>query len=1342
MQIGLLLESQLAGKPALNVLQLVTHFTDEVIDVAAMRQAWQEVTLRNDVLRTVLDPLAENGPQQYALDAIEVDFLHLDWSAMPADEQAIRLPIWLEQDRCQGVDLTKVPSWRVRMVQLAANHMLMVVTIHHAMMDGGSFFLLQSELYDRYNAYRDHRPLRLTVPEVSSFLDHCRALVAQDVSAGQAFFRDHLAGFDEPNRLANCFLAAEGDAGISQSSRMVSTRLSQSTSEAIRARAKRAGVTTANVITAAWGLVLARASGRDEALFGITRTGRHMRPGEPPCVGCLINTLPFRTRISGRTLDEYLREHRAFVLATRDLEQMPLPAIAEVCDIPGGQGFFDSLVMFDRKSAAQYLSALGPEWDKRHGEERSQMATGLTLGVYDDPEMLVRLEYDPGRFSDAGMARLSRYMIQTLHSIIACDDVPLAQVAVLPENEIADLIALGQPRHPLHLAQDHPALIQEIEQVARTQPDHIALTQIGLTQIGLTQIDLPGPDLLIDQSTEDAATLSYGLLDQRANHLAAVLRSKGIGPGDIIGLALPRGFDFIVAMLAVLKAEAAFLPLDPEYPVPLLAHMIKDSGAALVLSVQETVAACADLPVARLDLDAPGNRGLAADPPPRGPHDPERPAYVIYTSGSTGLPKGVLVPHRALSHHAHATRAAYGISRDDHVLQFASLNFDISIEEILPSLLAGAGVMLRDIHMAQSIPDFLAEIDAHQITLTNLPTAFWHVLIAHLGDMDGRARLPGSLRLMVVGGERISGAALTSWQEKYPEIRWLNGYGPTETTITATLYDPSLAPFDGGEVPVGRPTDSVHVYVILPDGSLAPEGVNGELWIGGPQIALGYIGQPSLSQKAFVPDPFAPQTRMAAPLAYRSGDCVSWRPDGQLAYHGRIDKQVKLRGYRIELSAIEANLEATGLVETAIVALEGARTPQAHLVAWVRPHHDHPDVDSATILKAIQPHLPPHTLPRIVLIDHIPQTPGGKIDLAQLPRPALVQEPSQSFGPPDESTQKVQSIFAELLHLDEAGPDQSFFDLGGNSLISVRLMSLLEREFGKRLTLATLYQSSTPREIAAEIQTMDSKSEPNCLVPIQPNGSLAPLFAVHIIGSGGDFFRPLARHLGEDQPIYGLTLDLLDPSSPTSLPEIAEIYRNTAERIAPHGPIRLIAVSQGSYAAYEMAQQLLATGRDVAALYLLDAAGPGGRVQKFGRKSLRHYLSRLRHNFAGVASGRWHELRMELHFRCERLKLRLARALGSAGNRYIRSITAHQAAIDLAIRSYKPTPYPREITVFRAADNLRDGPEVKENGLGWSIVAPKGVRIIDTAGQHLTMLGEPYVHELAAHLRLDMKRDN
>lgn len=1280
-QIGLLLESDLAGKPALNVLQVVVRFGGEPPDPLGLQQAWHQVAQRHDVLRLVVQPLAASGPHQRLMPEAEVDFQAIVLSGTLSD--------WLEADRRRGADVTARPNWRVRLLT-GEGPAAMVWTFHHALLDGGGYQLLLREVFALHDARQ--RGESVTLPPPISFLDHCDALAQLDHTAARAYFREHLAGFDSPNRLAEVFRPPQGQTADPQIRLHLSERLAEAPSARLRQRAQAAGVSTATLVSAAWGLVLARCSGRDEAVFGLTRSGRFLLAEGRNCAGCQINTLPCRITVQG-TLGELLTRLHRHVQTLRTHELTPLSEVAPLCDVPGGTALFDSIVVFDRQSVGGLLQAQGQQWAGREVEELSQIATCLTLSVQDDPAMRLRLEFDPARISAEGASRLFAYVQRVLEQMAEAGDLPLADLDMLPMAETRQLLALAQADHPVQVP--GAALLEQIEAVARLEPDRPALLHSGV--------------------------VGYGDLNRRANHLAWRLREAGVQPGDIVGLALPRGTNHVAALLAVWKVQAAFLPLDPAYPPEALTDMIARAGLRLVLVVDEVLAPCpAPLLVVSGDL-------RRDDGSPRCADDPQARAYVLYTSGSTGRPKAVQIAHQSIRHHAAAIRQAFALTAADRVLQFASLNFDVSLEEILPSLASGACVVLRDETARDSIPAFLAAVQRDGVTVLNLPTAFWTLVVAHLAETPG-VELPPSVRLVIAGGERVSASALAQWRALCPGVRWLNGYGPTETTITATLFDPAEAGFDGGEVPIGRPLDHCRALVRAPDGSLAPLGVPGELVLGGAGVALGYLDD-GQTARSFVAD--SDGARL-----YRSGDQVSWRPDRQLAFHGRIDRQIKLRGFRLELPALEAVLESDPQVAAAVASLEQPGSAQAHLLGWVIPRDAGSPPDPQALAARLTQHLPPGVQARILVVDGFAQTRGGKIDLARLPRPALPQD-APTETPADAATNRMQAVFAELLERGAVGPDQSFFDLGGHSLLSIRLMGLIERDFGQRLSLAALYRAPTPRRLAAEVQASGTLAAPDCLLPIQPEGGRPPLYAVQIVGPNGSFFRPLAQTMGSEQPLFGLTMDLLEPGAPKTVEAIAAVYCANILRHRPSGPIRLIAVSQAAYIAFELARQLLEAGRQVQTLALLDAAGPGGRAQRVLAKPVRHYVRQLRRNLPGILRSRALRLIEEAQFQAERLRFRLLRKGVPLGAEASYSVFLHQAAIDAAVSHYQPQPYPREITVFRSLEAEGDAPEALESGLGWAIVAPAGVRLIDVPGDHLGMLAEPHVFQIACHLGLD-----
>lgn len=1298
LQLGMIYESTLARRPWVNLEQIVVRLNDEEIDAEALRRAWEKVAARHEALRLSILWRRRDVPVQVLHPRIPVEVACEDWSRMVPRKQQMALEQALASDRERGVDLEASPPWRVHLYHLGPRQSVMVWTIHHAFIDGRSMAIVLEDLF----AALAGRPMPSDLAKAPGFPAFCKALLARDSQGDEAHFREALARFDEPNALTTT--PREGT-GTGLRKLMVDARLTQSLSEALRERAEAAGATLADLMHAAWGLVVARWSGRDEAVIGITRSGRAFLPGSARTVGCLINTLPLRMTLgAGQSADQTLTQLRAATLALRPHEQAALSDIRHWSGLPGTVPLFETMVMFERQSLEQSLRQTGPDWQNRRVELREEGALPLTLAIHADPEIALGLEYDPGLIPAERARAMMAHLLEVLASYAkAAPSVPLAQLTMLPRSEEAALLSLGRPeqRLPEGLV---PCLATALETAAAARPAAPALRMIG-----------------------QEGQLSHAELQARANGLAGVLVAEGTRAGEIVAICLNRSPEFVVAVLAVLKAGAAFLPIDPTYPPEVIGHMLTDSGARLMIAGEGTPHP------AQMRL-IPPLAPAAPVPPPRPAPDPDRLAYVIYTSGSTGTPKGVRVPMRAITAHAAAIGPAYGLTADDRVLQFASLSFDVSIEEILPTLIAGAELVLRDSAMAGSVAGFLDAVEAQGITVLNLPTAFWHLLVDDMARQ--RRALPPSVRLVIAGGEQINPRALATWHRMTPGVRWLNGYGPTETTITCTLHEPGPeAP--GDDIPIGRPTAHACAYILAPDGSLAPTGAVGELWIGGPAVSDGYIGREAETRAAFRPDRFAGSGRI-----YRTGDRARWRPDGTLAFLGRRDRQVKLRGFRIDLRHIERVLERDPSVGQALALVREQGTPMARLVAWVTTAEGQPAPDPEVLRAAAAQSLPGHMVPALSVVADFPRTPGGKIDTAALipPQPgarAISGAPTAGGPPPDATTSRIADLMAQALGLPAIGPDDNFHDLGGHSLVAVRLIGQIETELGHRLGVGDLHRAPTPRALAATIQA--ARIGPRFILPIQPKGSRPPLFAVHVLGRNEEHFRPLAAELGPDQPLFGLTVGPPTQDTPVGVEATARCYFEDIQRYHPQGPISLAAISLASYFAFELAQLLVAAGREVTMLTLFDAEGPGGRSRLRGRARLSMHVAQFRRRgmlyLLQVAANRLTAWRNRLELTKARpaaLPGRRPRAEGeeSSGDMIGAFIKANVQAVE----AYDAQPLDVPLTIFRAEENRFDSPEAAEDGLGWGPVAAAGFTVIDNPGGHLSMLQPPHVRPIAREM--------
>lgn len=1323
LQLGMVYESTLAGQPWVNLEQVVVHLEDEDVDADALSRAWNTVAARHEALRLSILWRKRVTPVQIVRETVAVKVAVEDWSLMTPRRQSISMAQYLEDDRTRGVDLEGTPAWRVILIRMGPRARVMVWTIHHAMIDGRSMAIVLEQVFGAMAGDAPPPRLPAQAPAAKQFSEYAAARAAIDPAPAKSFFRQGLAGFDQPN-----VIATPDDPDKPSEPRrklQIERRLDAALSRALTNRADAAGATLANLVHAAWGLVLARWSGDGAAVFGVTRSGRHLTPGCAGTVGCLINTLPIKVDIAppddqttspAPAIDTVLQGLRAGTLAMHAHEHAALTDIRRWCEVPGTLPLFETMVMFERESLTTTLRRAGPDWATRRVTLLEEGAMPVTLAVYGDPEILLMLEYDPARVPAARANAMLGHMAEVLASMAAsCGTTPLAQLTMLPRSEEASLLAMGRPDIRLPFAL--PCLATRFEAQARATPDAPALSMVG-----------------------GAAPLTYAALDAAANGLAHALQAQGAEPGGIVAICLPRATDIVVAMLAVLKAGAAFLPMDPSYPQAVRDHMLADSGARLMVADPDMAPDVAPglAPAPGLALITPLAPPMVGAPPRAAP-DPDRLTYVIYTSGSTGVPKGVRVPMRAISAHASAITAAFALTPPDRVLQFASLAFDVAIEEVIPTLLSGAHLVMRNQAMADSVTGFLEAVSGHGLTVLNLPTAFWHTMV----DEMARASLvlPPDVRLVIVGGEQISPRSRATWARIAPGPRWLNGYGPTETTITCTLHDPSAhhapasdfapAPAIDDDIPIGRPTAHARAYVLAPDGSLAPQGASGALWIGGLAVSDGYIGHEAQTAAAFRPDRFAGEGRI-----YNTGDRARWRDDGQLAFLGRRDRQIKLRGFRIDLRHVEQVLERDPAVGRALARVTNPGTPSARLVAWVTGADGLPPPDTQALRTAVERHLPAHILPALVALATFARTPGGKIDMTALPAPEPVSVAALEGLQADATTLAICTLMAQILGLPRVGPDDGFHDLGGHSLLAVQLIGRIEEVLGHRLGVGDLHRRPTPRALAATVNA--AQTGPRYIIPIQPLGSQPPLFGVHVLGRKEEYYRPLAAQLGHDQPLLGLSVGLLTQDTPVGVEDTARHYFDDIQLHYPTGPISLAAVSLGSYIAFELARQLRAAGREVRLLALFDAEGPGGRSKIRGSARLMAHVRCARAEGLGYGLHLISNRLTDIRNRVEKARVRMASAKGETAPMTIGTFVA---ANELAVQAYDAQPLDVPLTIFRAAADVFDSPESARNGLGWAPVAEAGFRVIDVAGDHLSILQPPNVTGLATHVARRMRRD-
>ena len=810
---------------------------------------------------------------------------------------------------------------------------------------------------------------------------------------------------------------------------------------------------------------------------------------------------------------------------------------------------------------------------------------------------------------------------------------------------------------------------------------------------------------------------TYRELNARANQLANYLRKLGAGPDVPVGICARRCAELPVFFLGVLKAGGACLPLDPAYPRERLAYMQSDAQAPVVIlgsGVEGDFGGFAKSVLRSGELwDAIAGE---SEENLEGVVRPGDLAYIVYTSGSTGKPRGVMLPHRGLVNHNLAIVDLYELTAKDRILQFGSISFDISIEEMYPIWSVGGTVVFAAGDFSLQPAQFASWIAKHGITVLSSATAYWHELVQELEDRG--QPLPASLRLIAVGGEKASTNVFASWQKlSEGRVRWMNTYGPSEASVIVTAYEPPAGANLGLDVdiPIGRPIPNISAYIL--DANLQPvaTGENGELHIGGVGLARGYLNRPDLTGQKFIRDPFSdsPGARM-----YKTGDLARFLPDGNIDFRGRTDDQVKIRGFRIEPGEIEATLSQHPDVHQAIVLAREDRPGEKRLIAYIVPKQARP-VTTRQMREFLKGRLPEYMIPSgFVAMESLPLTPNGKVDKRALPSPSVesITGTENYIAPRNDVERRVAKIWETTLGLPRVGITDDFFELGGHSLLALRMMRRLEQAFGKNLPPSILFQASTVEKLAAVLSDDAGAESWRSLVAIQPTGSKPPFFCVHGLGGHVLRFGALAQHLGQDRPFYGLQAYGLDGQHPchTRVEDMAAHYISEIRSLQPQGPYFIGGYSFGGAVAFEMARQLRERGEDVAFLALLDTYPRSARkgpslantfLQMTVREKLEYALSKRR-TISRRISSRF------------------------AALWFPRALKQVHAACDLADKAYLWPAANGPVWWFRASDRGLRGRETPATAK-W--------HIHEIPADHGSLIREPQVAQLAEAMRSCME---
>ncbi|WP_330293006.1 amino acid adenylation domain-containing protein [Streptomyces sp. NBC_00576] len=1030
--------------PDVYAAQQVLELTGEVVP-AAVRAAGQALLDRHPNLRACFRRRENGQPFQIVPTDVELPWSEVDLSAYDEHGRGVAWQRLLDDERTRRFDLAKPPLLRHLLVRWAPDRYRLVITNHHILLDGWSKQLLVRE----FGAlYAGEHPTAL--PTVPPYRDYLAWLARQDRGAAERAWQRALAGLTGPT------LLAPGAPATPTLPHELVVELPEELTTRAETTARSLGVTLNTLVQGAWGLLLGRLTGRTDAVFGQTVT---VRPPELPnvasMVGFCINTVPTYIRWDEEaTVADLLTGIRS---RQADLLPHQYLGLADIRRATGtGTGdLFDTLLAFENYPAS---AAKGASQVTRL-TARDATHYPLTLSVLPARRLALRLSYRPDLYDEAGARALLERFAEVLAALAANPARPVREVEALLPGERERL--LDRTTTEAEPAVTLPELFAR--QVTRT-PDATAVVH-------------------------DATRLTYAELDERSNRLAHLLAERGAGPEQLVALALPRTPDLVVAVLAVLKTGAAYVPMDPEYPAERLAFMLADAAPVLLLTTDGLALAqtqTGGIPVVTVaeSVNHPSTAPQSPSPTP----SPANTAYVIYTSGSTGRPKGVSVPHSNVVRLFESTRHWFGFGPDDVWTLFHSYAFDFSVWELWGALLHGGTLVVVPFAVSREPEEFLRLLARERVTVLNqTPSAFGELLRAEVARPDVAHEL--ALRYVVFGGEALDFTRVAEWYTRHPQDApvLVNMYGITETTVHVTGLPLTEGAVRAAQGSIGHAIPDLRAYVLDAGLRLVPPGVTGELYVAGAGLARGYLGRPGLTAGRFVADPFgSPGERM-----YRTGDLARRSAEGELEYAGRADGQVKIRGFRIELGEVEAALADHPEVAQAVVFERDGR-----LVGYVvgRAGQDgRTDLDTDDLRRHVGRTLPEHMVPSaVVVLDRLPLTANGKLDRAALPEPVAASGGGRAPRTPQEEI--LCGLFADVLGVvaHRVGSDDGFFDLGGDSLLAMRLTDRIRGALGTALPVRAVFEAPTPAGLAERLNSEDAVRRPE-LAPYERGHAPIPL---------------------------------------------------------------------------------------------------------------------------------------------------------------------------------------------------------------------------------------------------------
>jgi amino acid adenylation domain-containing protein len=1274
------------------------------LNLSALQQAFQQLLMRHESLRTTF---SGDGCTILITKSIELPFSVIDLSGMDAQQQSESIAQYTKQSVNEPFNLQRGPLFRIGILQLSKQEHLVIFTIHHIVCDGWSFSIVIHEVAELYSALNQRVESNLEPPEYFSayaFLEQTKADSLATAKAEEYWLQkfvklppvlDLPADYQRP--LVRTFNSA-----------CENYTLPASLVERLKQLGIKNGCSLTTTLLVAFEIFLYKLTGQTELVVGVPTSGQ-TTSGKYNLVGHCVNFLPLYSNVcTDLKFSEYLKARNSSILDDYDHQEFTFGSLLQKLSVPRDASripLITAVFNIDLDSGSQ------------NNFDQLNVETSLNRGSFSTFEFFLNgasaangqidldCQYNTNLFStDTIQRRLSEFASLLTH-IIEQENSPICQLSLLS-------IAATQQ------------LLVEWNQTQVDYPQDQCIQQLFEAQVAINGEAIS----LVFQQEQ----LTYGELNQRANHLANYLLSLGVKPDELVGIAIERSIETIVGILGILKAGAAYLPIDLAYPSERVAFMLENADVSVLLTKQALVEKLPpyQLQILCLDTDWP-KISAASSINPQSSVQPDNLAYVMYTSGSTGLPKGVCVPHRGV---VRLVKSAQYTDFDHKqvFLQLAPISFDAATFEIWGSLLNGAKLVLFP-NDKPSLTELGQIIRQQQITTIWLTAGLFHLMVdERLGDLQ-------PIQNLIAGGDILS---LPHVQKVLSTLscRLINGYGPTENTTFTCCHEISADSLSTS-VPIGRPIANTQVYILDALLQPVPIGIPGELYIGGDGLARGYLKLPKLTAEKFIPNPFPGSAKL-----YKTGDLARYQPNGNIEFLGRIDNQVKIRGFRLELGEIEAALiQYPGLREVVVIdsyaRAKGDREDRLgdkRLVAYFVSEQSTNLPTEQELRAFLRSKLPDYMIPSaFVRVDNLPLTLNGKVDRRALPVPEYQRQDaaSEPIAPRDDIEVQLTAIWQRLLDVQNISIQDNFFELGGHSLIAVRLFAEIEQVWGQNLPLATLFQQQTIEKLASVLRQEEWSAPWSSLVLIQAGAEKPPLFCIHPVGGNILEYYTLANYIGNDRPIYGLQSQGLDGKQPplSSIKDMANHYIQEIQTVQPHGPYFLTGYSFGGLVAFEMAQQLRAKGKEIGLLALLDSSAPNlpNLRPSFTQSVGIHISNLLQLTFKEQSS--YVLDRLAYRFSSKDEEDFLAKSLYNLEDLTPQLLNVLNCNIQ-AGENYVAEKYSGKMVLFRC--QVQDLEHYLHPEFGWPDLVDGGVDICSIPGPHFRMLKEPRIQYLATELKL------